>query len=61
MDPLASSCLFAQTSVEPIPHVTRDTEPILAFCTLGKQHRASAKQLVSAGGIEKSFIRCDTD
>lgn len=61
MDPLAGSCLFAQTSVELIPHVTGDTEPILAFCTLGKQHRASAKQLVSAGGIEKSFIRCDID
>lgn len=61
MDPLAGSCLFAQTSVELISHVNRDIEPILAFCTLDKQHRASAKQLASAGGIEKSFIRCDTD
>lgn len=59
MDPLAGSCLLAQTSVELILHVTRDTEPILAFCTLDKQHRA--KQLVSAGGIEKSFIICDID
>lgn len=54
MDPLAGSCLFAQTSVELIPHVTGDTEPILAFCALDKQ-------LASAGGIENSFIRCDTD
>lgn len=60
MDLLAGSCLFAQTSVELIPHIIGDTEPILAFCTLGKQSRASAKQLVSAGSIEKSFIRCDT-
>lgn len=59
MDPLAGSCLLAQTSVELIPHVTGDIEPTLAFCTLSKQHRA--KQLVSAGGIEKSFIRYDID
>lgn len=61
MDPLADSWLFALTSAELIPYVTRDTQPILAFRTLGKQRRASAKQVVSAGGIENSFIKSDID
>lgn len=60
MDPLADSWLFPQKCAELTPYVTGDVQPILAFHTLGKQYRASAKQLVSAEGIENSFIRSDT-
>lgn len=46
MDPLSDSRLFAQASTELTPYVTGDTQPILAFHTIGKQCRASTKQLV---------------
>ena len=61
MGPLADSWLFAQTNAELTLCDIGDTQPIPAFRTLGKRHKASTKQLVSAGGIENSFTRSDTD